>query len=337
VCESSFFFSCSIYGTKFTALMAAFLSEGSKFLFFDTSVCRNTVWFPSGADSLPRVAESCELGPTGYYSIAGGAIFFLCLIIVCLKAPEMRKLNSDYGTDFDRGDSDVESAMDRRHYGPSEVSYGESADRYDMEGSEEENQSRGSPAIDRTGTGRTANEDEQEVSYNKDSAFFTAPKKGVQDNSSSEGSGDGRDQSSQHKRQVSADCRDGADDLMKSRMKTLDSAEDRCTSNPKDNHEKEKADDRYDPTKPKPQPLTPLKDQRISESRVNTIEKMELNTSADADDMIEKFVTDLNLSYQVETEDEAKKKETDAIEPPGTCETPNIIQTLCAPSSTRSF
>jgi hypothetical protein len=36
---------------------------------------------------------------------------------------------------------------------------------------------------------------------------------------------------------------------------------------------------------------------RISESRVSKIEKMELNTKTGSDDMIEKFVEDLNLSF----------------------------------------
>jgi hypothetical protein len=93
------------------ALMAAFLAEGSKFLFFDTSICRNSIWFPQGADSLPRIAEDCSLGDTAKYSIAAASIYFLSLVAVCLKGPEMRDLDPNYGLDFENGDQ-VETSED---------------------------------------------------------------------------------------------------------------------------------------------------------------------------------------------------------------------------------
>lgn len=91
-------------GFLLPTLMTAFLTEGSKFLIFDTSVCRNTAWFPSGADSLPRVAKECSLGETGLYCIASVIIFFICLILVCLRAPTKRTLEPFYGTDFEEED-----------------------------------------------------------------------------------------------------------------------------------------------------------------------------------------------------------------------------------------
>ncbi|KAG7342039.1 hypothetical protein IV203_007131 [Nitzschia inconspicua] len=91
------------------ALMAAFLAEGSKFLFFDTAVCRSSVWSPPGTDSLARVAENCSLGDGGKYALASGIIFFLALIPVCLKAPEMRDFEPNYGLDFENQDHEETS------------------------------------------------------------------------------------------------------------------------------------------------------------------------------------------------------------------------------------
>eukprot|EP00980_Cylindrotheca_fusiformis_P010213 scaffold2271_cov130-Cylindrotheca_fusiformis.AAC.8 len=99
-------------------LMTSFLTEGAKFLFFDTYVCRDSAWFPSGADSLPRAAEECTLGQTGAYSIASVAVSFICLILVCIKAPEKRVLEPHYGTDFE--DSDGEAG---RKFGNPEPDY----------------------------------------------------------------------------------------------------------------------------------------------------------------------------------------------------------------------
>jgi len=99
-------------GFLLPALMTAFLTEGSKFLIFDTKVCRSTAWYPSGADSLPRVAEECAMGGTGAYTIASVAIFFIALILVCLRAPELRPLESHYGTDFE---SEFEGPKQHEH------------------------------------------------------------------------------------------------------------------------------------------------------------------------------------------------------------------------------
>ena len=88
------------------ALVASFLAEASKFLFYDTSVCRKTVWFPPGTESLPQIAQ-CSLGVTGIYGIASGIIFLICLVLVCLKAPNRRDLEPNYGLDFESGNIDI--------------------------------------------------------------------------------------------------------------------------------------------------------------------------------------------------------------------------------------
>jgi hypothetical protein len=338
--------------------MAAFLAEGSKFLFFDTSICRSTVWFPSGAESLPRVAESCVLGATGQYSIAAGAVFFTALILVCLKAPEKRLLKKHYGSNDYDDQGDLESGNE---YGHSDGSFGVTIDHMYIEGRDSYDEHRLNTGGDREraemiytprGSRRTLEEEilfspgapsrlpdgEDEAhmddfSYGLDerkSAYYRSSR-GSDDQSMIS---DGRDSDNQHRR-VSLDSRDEADILVMARMKTLDSSEDRYTAKPvseKDNPEK---DDRYQPTKPplhpnKSQlPPTPVQLARISASRISTVEKMELNTSIEAaEEMIEKFVSDLNLSFQLDDEQEKGK---------GLLIETDFCQTLCSNLSARSF
>ena len=224
--------------------MAAFLSEGSKFLFFDTSICRNTVWFPSGAESSPRVAEECSLGATGIYSIVAGIIFFICLILVCLKAPEKRELAPHYGTDNDH-DSDIESAHD---YGYSEGSYGEvgSAGMYDVNGSEDQDHyEAGLPS---------ARQDDQEVQYTADHPY------------GDDEYGENTSQSSGPVKGEAPDPFMSTDELVSKRLKTLDTSEDKYSTKPKDDLDDSAVDDRYQPTKPASS--APAKIHPVSESRL---------------------------------------------------------------------
>jgi hypothetical protein len=304
--------------------MAAFLAEGSKFLFFDTSICRNTVWFPSGADSLPRAAEECTLGSTGHYAIAAGTVFFLCLLLVCLKAPDKRILETHYGTDNDHSERDLE--MDSHDYAASEGSYGEgSAEMYDDEDQEHGSsyEDSHSQQLARLGSSHT---EVQEVQYSpklkrtkEELAYGYDSEKG----GSFSGSKAVDDASTEY---IDAQdpTVDKAKDLAVSRMKTLDSSEDRYTSNPKDETEDKSADDRYQPVKPAP--TTVSVDQTISESRKKTIEKMELNTNAGSEDLIDKFVSDLNLSFQMEPREGTSAREHNSA--------PGILQNLCGPSHT---
>ena len=80
--------------------MLAFLSEGSKFLFFDVSICHAPLWYPGGDESMPQSARSCTLGRTGYFIIASTVVFFGALVMICLKAPKLRILKEDYGDTY---------------------------------------------------------------------------------------------------------------------------------------------------------------------------------------------------------------------------------------------
>ena len=94
---------CLWGGLLLPCTMLALIAEGSKFLFLDIALCRSAIWFPSGVDSLPAAAETCELGQTAYYSIAAGALHLVSLFAVCLHAPEKRELDPDFGVEYRTG------------------------------------------------------------------------------------------------------------------------------------------------------------------------------------------------------------------------------------------
>jgi hypothetical protein len=77
--------------------MLSFIAEGSKFLLFDIALCHKEVWFPSGVDSLPEIADRCQLGSSAFYGIAAGILHLTALVCVCLKSPKKRKIDPSYG------------------------------------------------------------------------------------------------------------------------------------------------------------------------------------------------------------------------------------------------
>jgi hypothetical protein len=277
-------------GVLLPALMAAFLAEGSKFLFFDTSICRNAVWYPSGDESLPRMAEDCSLGTTGNYAIAGGTIFFCSLILVCLKAPEIRELDTNYGTDLERNESDVESAHDHQ-YANSEGSFVDNAgDMY-----------------------------VQNISANNEQA---EPYTGSNDSSS-------------HLIATLGSAHTEAQELQFSpRRSRKDDSFNRLDGNQGNERlsatdSRDRADDRYYPSKPAPKPDPDHS--VISESRLSTVEKMQNNNATDgSDELIQQFVSDLDMSFQVEEEGESDNNKEAQTE----IEQPSLLQNLCGPAET---
>ena len=110
---------CLWPGVLLPGSMLAFIAEGSKFLFFDLALCRTEVWFPSGADSLPEKADSCELGQSAYIGIAAGALHLVALLAVCMKSPKKRKLDPNYATNYgSRIDDDEVIEATMRHEDP---------------------------------------------------------------------------------------------------------------------------------------------------------------------------------------------------------------------------
>ena len=105
-------------GVLLPALLIAFISEGSKFLFLDTAACRSALWYPSGTDSLPVVAQSCHLGKTSYYAMAATAAFFICLIMVCVLSPKKRELDENFGGEsfyMDGNGGELDTSLEDDH------------------------------------------------------------------------------------------------------------------------------------------------------------------------------------------------------------------------------
>ena len=82
-------------------------------MFYDTSICQKAVWLPQGAESLPRTVQ-CSLGTSSIYGIAAGSVFLVCLVLVCLKAPNRRELEPNYGLDVEKGNNVVETENSKR-------------------------------------------------------------------------------------------------------------------------------------------------------------------------------------------------------------------------------
>jgi len=91
---------CVWPGILLPSCMLAFIAEGSKFLFFDIALCRNAVWFPTGKDSLPEEAASCELGTSAIVGIAAAALHLVALLAVCMRSPEKRELDPNFGLPY---------------------------------------------------------------------------------------------------------------------------------------------------------------------------------------------------------------------------------------------
>lgn len=79
-------------GILLPASLVSFLSSGAKFLFFDIEICRSMLWLPDH-DKFPENAKSCTLGTDSILSIISCTLSLLCVLLVCLKAPERRNLN----------------------------------------------------------------------------------------------------------------------------------------------------------------------------------------------------------------------------------------------------
>lgn len=271
-------------GVMLPCLLAAFLAEGSKFLFFDTALCRNNVWFPSGSESSPQVAEECTLGVTGKYAIAAGALFFCLLLLVCLQAPEKRKLDPNYGYDIERSNHQAVMNESRQTYGyttnmPSD---------YDPE----------SDDFDRTTT--ISDRDHYAIlrpfsPVGDDESYLTTTSKGQTDSEYESGVEYGLSM---------GEIREDDETLIsQARLGSLDAVEDRYAERPLDDSDSilaDKDDDRYNPKKPH-STVTMSRDEKplVSESRLSTVEKMQMQSTSESKLMIDKFVTELDASFQV--------------------------------------
>lgn len=310
-------------GVLLPSLAAAFLAEGSKFLLLDSAICRNAVWFPSGTGSLAQVAKDCTLGTTSFFSIAAGAVFFLSLLCVCLKAPEKRVLDMDFGTrtDLDNGES-LESPHNFLH------TTGSYCDRDLYSESQEYDMSRASSVID----------DRSEMHYSIGSRQRSLESREYRYDM--ENPIDGVDSLSGR---FSEDYRQH-DDLVTERLKSLDGNDDRYTSRIDEELDDSSSDDRYNPKKPSVQ--LPDEDHSVSESRLHTAERLRLSSTVEPRGLIERFVEEVNSSF-VKDENleeqvkgiEEKKEENDPQNPSTPTETSFVCvaATGCDLATSRSY
>lgn len=248
-------------------MVASVLAEASKFLFFDTGICRKAVWFPPGTESLPRTAE-CSLGATAVCGIASGIIFLICLILVCLKAPSRRELEPNYGLDVVNGN--IEAGRLKKFTKHSS---------FDSESDRDPNMQINRPPI------------RQAEYYHGDDDGES----GVT-SMNSRGYESGYESSVVAKSSVQRDTRHDDDDLISEPQSTT-------TIQTGDGN----MDDKHNQLKLPAMDVTIIRNRSggnpyiVSKSRLETVERMEKNAnniSHDSAQMIDEFLNDLNESFQ---------------------------------------
>ena len=268
-------------GVLMPALVAAFLSEGSKFLLFDASMCRNTVWFPAGSDSVPQIAESCSLGSSSYCCIAAGVAFFFSLLLVCVKVPTKRILDSDYGSRIM-----VVVAPRIRDESPANV----------MRNGEESSRERDM--------------------YSDDPNFSESRVSSIPDDRSEMHLSIGVSRSSRDYRSDPENPLDSADslsgyfsssssrahnDLVRERLRSLDgnSAYSRNASRIEEGEDDSSSSsvEQCNPTHTNKKGATELQVKPVSESRLHTAERLRLSSSTESRDLIERFVKEVNHAF----------------------------------------
>jgi len=265
------------------SLVASFLAEASKFLFYDTSICRKNVWFPPGTESLPRTAE-CSIGSTAIYGIASGIIFLVCLILVCLKAPNRRELEPNYGLDVENGN--IGTTPPRSFFGkghmtipPKDISLGLDGER-DRHGNISASPARGP-------------------------GFYLGDEDGESGVTSinSRGYESGYDSSVNLKNFVQKEVHYDEDDLLSQQRSrsvghTVDS----------DNG------DKHSSLQPPATDVTIIRNRsggKVSRSRLETVERMEKNASRisnNSADIIDELLTDLDQSFQIDSHQNEKSR-----------------------------
>ncbi|KAL7462347.1 hypothetical protein ACHAXS_002728, partial [Conticribra weissflogii] len=105
-------------GLLLPACILSMLTGSAKFLFFDTQICSEKLWFAEETET-PVAPESCELGESAVYAIAAISAYFLCILLVCFRSPTKRKLDENYGKRRDEtAGGTVDSMMDTARDGP---------------------------------------------------------------------------------------------------------------------------------------------------------------------------------------------------------------------------
>lgn len=83
-------------GVLLPAVVLSMLAGAAKFIFFDTQICTEPLWFVDES-SQPAAARSCEIGESSVFGIASVAAYFFCTILICFRSPQKRKLDENFG------------------------------------------------------------------------------------------------------------------------------------------------------------------------------------------------------------------------------------------------
>eukprot|EP00536_Pseudo-nitzschia_multiseries_P001239 jgi/Psemu1/300649/fgenesh1_kg.15_\ len=239
-------------------------------------MCRKSVWFPPGTESLPQTAE-CSLGATATYGIASGIIFFVCLVLVCLKAPNQRDLVPNYGLD------DENDFVPR----PKQNSYFEEK-----------------PTNKYTNNTLFDSDSERGQFLNSNGRTISAPELYANDedgesgvtSTNSRGYDSGFESSMMGKSEAPKEIHDYEDDLLSEhRSHSVDRMGDGDI------------EAKFNPRKPPTTDVTIVRKRSggnsviISRSRLETVERMEKNTSTTSEnsaEMIDQLLNDLDRSFQ---------------------------------------
>jgi len=80
-------------------VMISFIAEGSKFLLFDMSICRNEIFEIETDDGGAEFegVDSCTLGGTAKFAIASACLLLVGMLLVCFHVPNERELDPEFG------------------------------------------------------------------------------------------------------------------------------------------------------------------------------------------------------------------------------------------------
>jgi hypothetical protein len=282
---------CAWPGILLPIVMIAFIAEGSKFLIFDIALCRSSLWLPSGVDSLPQSAESCELGTSALAGIAAGSLLLVVLLAVCLKVPEYRDLDPDYGVVYATGaEHDVEAAETAASFNNNDGSRDHDTTQFANDAS-----SKSSSFPD---------------SITEDANTTMTPEQQLQLQASTSGCYyDDNDQPDLKKVGIN---KGGSGNLEKKRSRDSDtksfassgrgsSVSTKSTQGPEPGDPPVKPENRSSTsTNTGGTASADIKNEHVSESRLSKVAQMERSASAQesSNQMIDQFVSDLNTSFQ---------------------------------------
>lgn len=248
------------------------------------------------------------MGKTAVHTIISGCIFFIALMFVCLKAPTKRLLDENYGRNYDDKEhlnegADVELQLSGDNDYESQGSYPRGSDVYIV--AESASHEDRSLDYDESVGGRSGRSGHSRRSR----ASRRAPELKTMHSETSSANGDAYSFGRQNSR--TGGNQDGRESKSASRFPEDSSREgvadavDLPPKYPSDSLTKgETTEANFDDRMTAAEiAIRRSEQQRISESRVSKIEKMELSSASQSEDLIEKFVSDLNLSFQ---QDEAE-------------------------------